>query len=245
MKTLLRSVTFALIAGAVAAIPSIGAETKSPAFATPVEEGFTSLFNGKDLTGWNYGVPVKKTKTGKEVPSNSGKGYQVSEDGVLYCTVEDGGNLYTDKEYANFIYRFEFRLTENANNGIGIRTPTGADPAYQGMEIQVLDDSGSKYTKLRPEQYHGSVYDVFPAKRGSLKPVGEWNSEEIMADGSRIKVTVNGQVIVDTDLSEIKDEAVLAKHPGLKNKKGYIAFLGHGAKVEFRGMRIKELPEKQ
>ena len=110
------------------------------------------------------------------------------------------------------------------------------------MEIQVLDDSGSSYTKLRPAQYHGSVYDVVAAKRGSQKPVGEWNTEEIAANGSRIKVSVNGQVIVDTDLDDVKDEAVLKKHPGLKNKKGHIGFLGHGADVEFRNLRVKELP---
>jgi 3-keto-disaccharide hydrolase len=197
------------------------------------EEGFTPLFNGKDLSGWIYGK-----RAGGE--NKSGAGYQVA-DGSLFCTVKDGGNLYTEKEYGDFVFRFEFKLTENANNGIGIRAPLTGDSAYEGMEIQVLDDSGSQYKNLRPEQYHGSIYDCFAAKRGHQKPVGEWNEEEITAKGRQVTVKLNGVVIVDANLDDIKDEAKLKKHPGLANKKGHIGFLGHGARVEFRGMRVKEL----
>lgn len=231
----------ALLSALFAAAPIVMADApKAPAAeSAAVEEGFVSLFNGKDLTGWTYGKA--KTKDG-ERENKAGKGYQIREGGILYSTKADGGNLYTEKEYANFIFRFEFKLTPNANNGIGIRAPLTGDSAYVGMEIQVLDDSGSAYTKLRPEQYHGSVYDVFAAKRGSQKPVGEWNTEEIHVDGTKIKVTVNGQVIVDEDLAKVTDEKVLKKHPGLKNAKGHIGFLGHGAEVEFRNLRIKELP---
>jgi hypothetical protein len=197
------------------------------------EEGFTPLFNGKDLSGWIYG----KRGNGE---NKSGVGYQVG-DGVIYCTVKDGGNLYTEKEYGDFVLRFEFKLTENANNGIGIRAPLEGDSAYVGMEIQVLDDSGSQYKNLRPEQYHGSIYDCFAAKRGHQKPVGDWNEEEITAKGRQITVKLNGTVIVDANLDDLKDEAKLKKHPGLANKKGHIGFLGHGARVEFRNLRIKEL----
>ena len=139
------------------------------------EPGFTQLFNGKDLTGWVYGQRANGTE------NKTGKGYQI-ENGVLYSTKDDGGNLYTGREYANFVLRFEFRLTENANNGIGIRSPLAGDAAYVGMEIQVLDDGGSMYTKLEPGQYHGSIYKVAPAKRGFQKPVGEWNTQEIVAE---------------------------------------------------------------
>ena len=197
------------------------------------EEGFTALFNGKNLDGWSYG----RRGDGE---NKSGKGYQV-ENGVVCCTKEDGGNLYTAKEYGDFVFRFEFKLEPNANNGIGIRAPLEGDSAYVGMEIQVLDDSGSQYTNLRPAQYHGSIYDVFPAKRGSQKPVGEWNSEEIYAKGRHIKVTLNGNVIVDANLDDVKDPDTLKKHPGLARTKGHIGFLGHGSRVEFRKMRIKEL----
>jgi len=191
------------------------------------EAGFTSLSNGKDLAGWTYA-------------SKAGNGYAVA-DGAIYCTASDGGSLYTEKEYADFIFRFEFKLTQNANNGVGIRAPLQGDAAYVGMEIQVLDDSGPDYKSLRPEQYHGSIYDVFAAKRGSLKPVGEWNEEEITAKGRRVTIKLNGNIIVDANLDDVKDEAKLKKHPGLANTKGHIGFLGHGTRVEFRNLRIKEI----
>jgi hypothetical protein len=200
---------------------------------TKVEEGFTSLFNGKDLTGWQYG----RKGNGE---NKSGEGYRV-ENGAIYSTAKDGGNLYTEKEYGDFVFRFEFKLTANANNGIAIRAPLEGDSAYAGMEIQVLDDSGSAYQKLQPWQYHGSIYDLFAAKRGSQKPVGEWNEEEITAKGRQITIKVNGQVIVDANLDDIKDEAKIKKHPGMNRPKGHIGFLGHGARVEFRNLRIKEL----
>ena len=206
------------------------------------EEGFTSLFNGRDLSGWVYGRRGDRE-------NRTGKGYQVA-DGVLFSTKEDGGTLYTKEQYSDFVLRFEFRLTENANNGIGIRAPLEGDAAYAGMEIQVLDDSGSEYTKLQPFQYHGSIYGVVPAKRGFQKPVGEWNAQEIAARGSRITVTLNGTTIVDANLDEVKDEAVLAKHRdltrpegsrGIANTRGHIGLLGHGTRVEFRNLRIRQL----
>ena len=199
-----------------------------------VEDGFTSLFNGKDLTGWVYG------KRGNGM-NKDGVGYQV-ENGAIYSTLKDGGNLYTEKEYGDFVLRFEFKLTEGANNGIGIRAPLTGDSAYQGMEIQVLDDNAPGYKdKLRPAQYHGSIYDVVAAEPGHLKAVGEWNQEEITAKGRQITVKLNGATIVDANLDDVKDPAVLKKHPGLANKSGHIGFLGHGARVEFRNLRIKEL----
>lgn len=207
------------------------------------DRGFTTLFNGKDLTGWLYGQREDGTE------NRTGKGYQI-ENGILFTTKEDGGNLFTKKEYADFVLRFDFRLTENANNGIGIRAPLKGDAAYTGIEIQVLDDSGSQYTNLRPAQYHGSIYQMFPAKRGHQKPVGEWNSEEITVQGRKISVTLNGVVITEGNLDEVKDEALLAKHRvmtqpegsrGIANTKGHIGLLGHGTRVEFRNIRIKEL----
>jgi hypothetical protein len=215
----------------------------------PVEGGFTRLFNGKDLTGWVYG------QRGRGGENKSGKGYQI-ENGVLFSTKEDGGNLYTEKEYSDFILRFDFKLTDNANNGIGIRAPLSGDAAYAGIEIQVLHDDGSQYTKLQPYQYHGSIYGMVGPKRGFQKPLGEWNSEEITAQGRQITIKLNGTTIVDANLDDIKDPEMLRTHRdltkpegsrGIANTKGHIGFLGHGARVEFRNIRIKELsgPQKK
>ncbi len=195
--------------------------------AQEAEPGFTSLFDGHSLNGWKL--------VGKH-----GDGYGV-KDGVIYCARGGGGNLFTEKEYSDFIYRVEFKLEPGSNNGIGIRAPWEGDAAYVGMEIQVLDNDAPQYANLRPAQYHGSIYDVFPAKRGALKKPGEWNEEEITAIGRHVKVVVNGQTIVDADLNTATDPHVLAKHPGLLRDSGHIGFLGHNDYLEFRHIRIKDL----
>jgi hypothetical protein len=192
------------------------------------EEGFEPLFNGRDLTGW--------TLVGAH-----GRGYVV-EDGKIVCPRDGGGNLFTEREYANFILRFEFKLEAGSNNGIGIRAPLAGDAAYQGMEIQILDHDAPIYRgKLKPAQYHGSIYDVFPAKTGYLKPVGQWNAEQIVADGRHITVTLNGVKIVDVDLDSVKDPEVLRRHPGLARTTGHIGLLGHDTRVEFRNLRVQVL----
>ena len=233
-----RYALFSLTLASLTLLPAAGVTMQK------AEPGFTSLFNGKDFTGWVYG----RRGAGE---NKSGKGYQI-ENGVIYSTKENGGNLYTAKEYSDFVLRFDVRLTENANNGIGIRAPLEGDAAYVGIEIQVLDDGGSQYTSLKPYQYHGSIYGMVGPKRGFQKPVGEWNSEEITAKGRQITVKLNGTTIVDASLDDVKDEEMLKAHRdlskpegsrGIANTKGHIGFLGHGARVEFRNIRIKELSE--
>ncbi|MCP4455193.1 MAG: DUF1080 domain-containing protein, partial [Planctomycetes bacterium] len=193
----------------------------------PKEEGFVPLFNGQNLTGWIGDV----------------KGYiAVPENGTILC--KPGGNLYTEKEYSDFHLKFEFKLTPGANNGLGIRTPAEGNAAYRGMELQILDNTADKYKNLQPYQYHGSVYGVIPAKRGFQSPVGQWNSQEVIAKGSHITVILNGETILDGDLKEASKNGTRTmdkqSHPGLLNEKGHIGFLGHGSVVEFRNIRIKE-----
>ncbi|MCD4769054.1 MAG: DUF1080 domain-containing protein, partial [Bacteroidales bacterium] len=197
---------------------------------TPEEraDGFVALFNGRDLDRWL-----------------GNRGAYVVEDGMIVVKPDEGsgGNLYTEKEYSDFIYRFEFKLTPGANNGLGIRTPLKGDPAYVGMELQILDNTAEIYANLQPYQYHGSVYGVIPAKRGFLKPVGEWNEEEVILEDTKIKVILNGNIIVDGDIADARDNGTMdhRDHPGLRRDKGHIGFLGHGSVVSFRNIRIKEL----
>ena len=162
------------------------------------EAGFQTLFDGKTLDGW-------------KLVGGHGPGYVV-EDGLLVCPADGGGNLFTQKEYSNFVFRFEFRMTDGANNGIGIRAPFEGDAAYQGMEIQILDNAKGQWGVLRSEQAHGSVYDVIPARTGFLKQPGEWNTEEITANGRRVKVVLNGVIILDANLDMVREPAVLKKH---------------------------------
>ncbi len=193
------------------------------------EKGFTPLFDGKSLNGW-------------QLVKGQGPGYVV-KDGIIECPANGGGNLYTVKEYGNFVLRFEFMTEPGGNNGVGIRAPLTGDAAYQGMEIQILDDQHERYKgKIKSEQHHGSIYDVIPARTGFLKPAGEWNTEEISAQSSRIRVTLNGVIIIDADLATVKEPDVLKKHPGLQNKRGHLGFLGHGTHVAFRNIRLKVLP---
>ena len=189
------------------------------------EEGFVSLFNGEDLAGW----------TGNTVS------YMAEDGKIVLDPKRGGGHLYTVGEYGDFILRFNFRLTPGANNGLAIRAPLSGDPAYKGMELQILDNTAPKYKNLRPYQFHGSIYGVVPAKRGYLKPLGEWNFEEVIARGSQITVKLNGTTIVDADISRVSDPKVIGAHPGLKRAKGHIGFCGHGDYLEFCNLRIKTL----
>jgi HEAT repeat protein len=191
-------------------------------------EGFMSLFNGMNLDCWQGNKTDYFASNGELVVQPARGGH---------------GNLFTDKEYSDFIFRFEFQLTPGANNGLGIRAPLSGDAAYTGMELQILDNTAPIYANLADYQYHGSVYGVIPAKRGFLKPVGEWNEQEVVAKGSRITITLNGTVILDGDLVEASKNGTIDKrdHPGLLREKGYIGFLGHGSELKFRNIRVKDL----
>ena len=197
-------------------------------FAMADENGFVPLFDGKTLKGWQLVAP-------------HGRGYLV-EDGTIVCPADGGGNLLTDREYGDFILRLEYKLSAGGNNGIGIRTPLTGDAAYAGMEIQVLDDQHAQYKgKIKPEQHTAAIYDVFPARTGFQKPAGEWNEEEIHVEGRRVKITLNGVVTIDANLDNVREDAVLKKHPGLLRTRGYLGFLGHNTRVEFRNIRIRTL----
>lgn len=178
---------------------------------------FVSLFDGKSMEGWVGNV----------------EGYEARE-GTLSCLPGkgNGGNIFTKKEYGNFVLRFEFKLTPGANNGLALRCPLEGKPHGKGFESQILDNTSERYKNLKETQYHGSLYKLLAAKRGFLAPVGEWNRQEVMMNGNYIRITLNDEVILaDKDISRFKRPA-----------KGHLGFLGHGSRVEFRKIEIKELP---
>ena len=210
------------------------------------KQGFELLFDGTNLDNF----------VGNKV------GY-VPINGCINVTANYGNesNLYTKKEYRDFVFRFEFCfLRPGVNNGVGVRTPMGVDAAYDGMcEVQILDHDDPIYAGLREYQVHGSVYGVIPAKRIKHKPLGEWSEEEIRVQGNHITVTVNGEVIVDGDIKEACKGHNVApdgsdnnpytvdhrNHPGMFNKTGHIGFLGHGAGLKFRAVRVLDLNKKK
>ncbi len=195
--------------------------------------GYKSLFNGINLDGW----------VGNKVD-------YVVEDGsiVIYPGPSGGsGNLFTEQEYSDFILKFDFKLTPGANNGLGIHAPLEGDAAYLGKEIQILDNTAEKYAHLKPYQFHGSVYGLIPARRGLLKPVGQWNQQEVSVKGNRIGVVLNGERILFDDLANATRNGTLdgKDHPGIEKLKGHIGFLGHGSEVHFRNIRILDLSEEE
>jgi hypothetical protein len=215
----------------LATLPPSSLEVSKPYELTAEEtqQGFEILFNSKNLDKW----------VGNKTD------YVVEDNNIaIYPTAaQNRGNLYTAKEFSDFTFRFEFQLTPGANNGLGIHAPLEGDAAYVGKEIQILDNTAPIYAKLEPYQYHGSVYGVIPAKRDFLKPVGEWNQEEVYVVGDFIRVTLNGTVILEGDMNLASKNGTMdhKDHPGLKRNKGHIGFLGHGSVLKFRNIRIKDL----
>jgi hypothetical protein len=192
------------------------------------QQGFKQLFDGTHLDNW--------------VGNKAG---YLLQDGSIMVNPKSagGGNLYTKEQYSDFEYRFEFQLTPGANNGLGIRAPLEGDAAYVGMELQILDNDADIYKNLKPYQYHGSIYGVVPARRGFLRPNGEWNEEVVLVKGTRVKVILNGETITDADIKEASINGTMDhnEHPGLKRTSGHIGFLGHGDVVRFRNIRILPL----
>jgi hypothetical protein len=126
---------------------------------------------------------------------------------------------------------------------LGIRTPLEGDAAYVGMELQILDNDAEIYKNLKPYQYHGSIYGVVPARRGYLRPIGEWNEEVVVVKGTRFKVILNGETLTDADIKEASINGTMDhnEHPGLKRTTGHIGFLGHGDVVRFKNIRVLPL----
>jgi len=206
-------------------VREIPADEANAILAKHSAEGFTSIWNGHDFSGW--AGPVDN--------------YQI-KGGVLTCKPEKGGTIYYNKELTDFAARLEFRLPPGGNNGLAIRYPGHGDTAYAGMcELQILDDTTTKYGKLDPRQSHGSAYGMVPAKTGYQRPVGQWNFQEVIVKGPKIKVELNGTVILDADLSTVKEFMANSPHPGKDRTSGFFGFAGHNDPVEFRNIAIKPL----
>jgi len=191
------------------------------------DPGFKSIFNGKDFTGWDG--PLDN--------------YEIV-DGAVRCKAHKGGTIYTKEQYADYVVRFEFKVPPGGNNGLAIRYPGKGDTAYDGMcELLILDEKYEEVTKskLDPRQVHGSAYGMIAAHRGYQRPAGEWNFQEVTIQGSRIKVELNGTVILDGDVSQAKDFMANSPHPGKDRTVGHFGFAGHSDPVSFRNIRIKKL----
>lgn len=190
------------------------------------KDGYTSLFNGQDLTGWTGAVDH----------------YEVV-DGTIQCKPGRGGVLHTEEDYADFDAYLEFQLPPAGNNGLAIRYPGEGDPAFSGMcELQILDDDHERYQNIDPRQSHGSAYGMVAAHRGYLRPQGEWNFQHVSVKGPKIRVELNGTVILDTDLSTVTETMGDRPHPGKDLTSGSFGFAGHNDPVRFRNIAIRPHP---
>jgi hypothetical protein len=211
-----------------------------PSLRAADQQGFVSLFNGKDLSGWTMG------------PDKS----WVVEDGVIalkraqYDGAEHNADyLWTRDQYANFILELEFKIPEQANSGVYLRTPDKANPVYTGIEVQVANSHGR--TNLSRTGTAGAIYDCVAPSSNPVKAPGEWNQYRITCDRNKIQVVLNGTEIIHMDLDQWSEPH---KNPdGSKNKfdtalkdfarKGHIGFQDHGRPVWYRNIRIQKLAD--
>jgi hypothetical protein len=197
------------------------------AFDDSSPAGYVALFNGKDLSGWKV--------LGGKMDAWS------AEDGLLFVKGSGGGWLLTEEKYGDFDLRLQFKLPPGGNSGVALRAPFEGNPAYAGMEIQLLDDSWYKDEKnfkgLKPTQLTGSIYGVVPPSQDATKPAGQWNTIQIRAEGRRITVILNGLKTVDANLDDHKDQA--KDHPGLLREKGHLGLQSHDGRVEFKNIYVK------
>jgi len=189
------------------------------------EPEWKPLFNGEDLTGW---IPLGDPDSWK------------AEAGLLFTTGKGGDWLCTEREFSDFDLKLECKIPEGGNSGVFIRAPREGNPAYEGMEIQVLDDYAPQYAELKPWQYMGSLYDLVPAEPRVSKKAGEWQCMEITCKGRRVRVTLNEHVVVDANLDDHMDRA--DSHPGLKRVRGHIGLQNHGSRLDYRSLLIREYP---
>jgi hypothetical protein len=210
-------------------VQEIASEEANRILARHGADGFQEIFNGSDFQGWDGAV----------------ENYEI-QDGAILCKPGQGGVLFTDQEFGDFVVRLDFKLPEGGNNGLAIRYPGHGNAAYDGMtELQVLDSEHPKYAELDPRQYHGSVYGMVPAARGYLRPTGQWNFQEATVRGSTIRVELNGTVILDVDLSQVNHFMDGSAHPGKGLTSGHFGFAGHHDPVAFRNIKIKSLSPEE
>ena len=203
-------------------VRELDAATANQYLGSPDFYAYLPAFNGSTFDGWQ----------------GSTDNYEIVH-GAIRCKQGKGGNLFTNEVYSDFSVRFEFKVPPGGNNGLAMRYPGKGDPAYTGFELQVLDNTAKKYANLKPYQFHGSAYGMAPALRGYQRPVGEWNFQQVTMVGSHVTVELNGYLILDTDLKDLKSN--LPNHTGKDNPTGHFGFCGHNDAVSFKNIRIRTL----
>jgi hypothetical protein len=165
------------------------------------------------------------------------------ENGVLHGSTPRGTWLVSQREYGDFVLELEFKLGERGNSGVGLRFPAAGDPAFDGLELQIVDPRYYGDDAVGPSELTGSLYKAVAPKQQVYKPA-QWNRYQITCHGPHVTVVLNGETIQDVNLDE--QAAKLERGNPLKDRprRGHIGFQElsrGGAHVEIRGARIKEL----
>jgi len=186
------------------------------------EEGFVCLPTDKDLGGM--------VTTGN---------WSVDDEGVISLNPRPGEKgwqrysayLWTDKKYGDFILDLEYKYPKGGNSGVFVRAADRDNPVSQGIEVQILDSYGKKEPLGHHD--HGGVIRTTGPKKNMSKPAGEWNRMIVTCRGYQMEVELNGEQIIDLDLSKsaVKDRPL----------EGYVGVQDHGGPIQFRNLRIKEL----
>lgn len=205
------------------------------------EDGFVPLFPEDGVPkGW-----LVREWNDLAKPAPKGVEWTV-KDGILRTGKQRGTWLVSEKEYGDFVLEFEVKLTELGNSGVALRAPMKGDPAFDGMELQLAD---YRYNmEAKPSELTGGIYRAIAPTKQVYKPL-EWNKGRVELKGSHLKVTLNGEVIQDVDLT--KYDQPVKRHDGsaappIKDRplRGHIGFqhlTRDSAPVQFRGVRIREL----
>jgi len=204
------------------------------------EDGFVPLFAGDSLEGWKV-----SDWSNINTPQNAqGTPWRI-EKGVLYG-LNKRTWITSPGEYSDFVLKLESKIGKGANGGIGLRFPLDGDPAYTAMELQVVDHEVYYGGQSTPQQRTASIYDEIAASPEVTKPPGQWNAWEITAQGSHVTVVLNGQKVIDADLSR-ETKARQQKGPALAQRplKGHIGFQNLNGEITLRNIMIKELAPAQ
>lgn len=197
----------------------------------PANEGFASLFNGKDLTGWKV--------------DGSPEHFKVEQGDIVAIPGKGRSWLFSDREFDDFDLKLKFKVAPGANGGVSPRGVPGDGGGNRlQLEIQVRDDKAAKQAITGAIVFSG-IDAIEPQKPASLRPAGEWNDMLIEARGPNIKVTVNGQLIQDADLSKFKlDQIKGDKDWGPKNlarRRGRVGLqFASAAEVRYRDIQVRE-----
>jgi hypothetical protein len=178
-------------------------------------------------------------------PAPDGAAWRVDAEGVLHGSDPRGTWLVSEQQYGDFELAFEFLLPDQGNGGCGLRFPGKGDPAFDGLELQMLDERYHGGNKVGPDELTGSLYKAIAPRQQVFKP-GEWNAYHVRCEGPRVRVELNGVQVIDANLDEHDAKPDRGEPLKARPRRGHIGFQElsrGGGHVRIRNARIKVLDD--